>query len=44
MKGSYMVVRYPNGEEMLVSDALEERIISINDLDRFDISYYKEKK
>lgn len=44
MKGSYMVVRYPNGEEILVSDALEEGIISINDLDRFDISYYKEKK
>ena len=44
IKNSYMVVRYSNGEEKLISKALEEGIISIEDLDRFDISYYKDEK
>lgn len=44
MKNKYMIVQYESGFEEPVSDALKYGTITISDLDRFDISYYKEEK
>ena len=44
IKGSYIVVIYTNDKEQPVSEALKEGKITISDLDRFNIKYYKENK
>ena len=44
LKGSYMVVRYSNGYEEPIGDALKKGTIKISDLDEYDISYYKDRK
>lgn len=44
IKNEYMVVIYENGFEETISDALKNKTITISDLDRYNISYYKEEK
>jgi len=39
-----MVVKYDNGYEETISNALKNERISIDDLDSYDISYIKEEK
>ncbi len=43
IKNEYMIVRYESGFEETISDALKNKTITISDLDRYNISYYKEK-
>jgi len=43
MKNKYMVVQYESGFEETVSDALKYGTITIDDLDKFNIDYIKEK-
>lgn len=42
IKSSYVVVKFKNGVQMTVSEALKQEYITIKDLDKFDIEYYKE--
>lgn len=44
IKSDLVVVIYPDGTEISVKDALKDNKITIEDLDRFNISYYKEKR
>jgi len=44
MKSEYIVVQYNDGSEETVSEALKNGKIKIEDLDRFDIKYYKSEK
>lgn len=44
IKSDLVVVIYPDGTEIPIKKALENKEITISDLDRFNISYYKEKK
>lgn len=44
VKNSYMIVRYENGTTQLVSEALKDGNITITDLDKNNIQYYKRKK
>lgn len=44
MKSSNIIVKYNDGIEIPVKQALKENKITIKDLDRFNIAYYKEKK
>ncbi|MBE6154407.1 MAG: hypothetical protein E7163_02365 [Firmicutes bacterium] len=44
MKNSYMVVEYDDGFEETISDALKQKHIDIQILDKFDIDYIKEEK
>ncbi len=44
LKNEYMVVEYNDGNEELISTALEKGIITINDLDNYNIKYYKVEK
>lgn len=44
MKDKYVVVRYEDGTEEKVSDALVRNKITIDDLDRFNISYIRYRK
>ena len=43
IKSGLVVVTYPDGTEIPIKDALKDKKITIEDLDRFNISYYKEK-
>ena len=40
----YIVVRYHDGKEEIVKDALKNKKITIEDLDNFNIKYYKDAK
>ena len=42
IKDDYVVVKYENQKEEKVSNALQEKIIDISDLDKYSIKYYKE--
>ena len=44
IKSSYVVVKYKNGTEEPVKDALKKGIITINDLDKHNIRYTKIEK
>lgn len=44
MKSSYVVVKYENGFEESVEDALANKTIRIDDLDKYHIDYIKYKK
>lgn len=44
MKNKYMIVKYEDGLEETVSEALKNKNITIDDLDRFNISYIKYNK
>ena len=44
IKSQYIVVSYSDGTSQLVKDALTEGRITLADLDRFDIDYYKEER
>lgn len=44
IKNNYMIVRYENGYEETVENALKHRNITIEDLDNYNISYIKEEK
>lgn len=44
MKNNYMIVKYKNGYEEKVSDALFYNRISIKDLDDYNIKYIKTDK
>ncbi len=44
IKSDYIVVRYKDGHEEPVKDALKNGKITIKDLDKYGISYYKELK
>lgn len=44
MKSKYVIVRYENGFEETVSEALKHSRINIEDLDAYDIKYYKYDK
>lgn len=44
MKNSYMIVEYDDGFEETISEALKQNHINIQVLDKFDISYIKQKK
>ncbi len=44
IKNDYMVVIYENGQEELISVALKHKVITINDLDIYDIDYIKQEK
>lgn len=44
IKGKYMIVKYDNGYEETVSNALKYGSITIKDLDDFGIEYIKEEK
>lgn len=41
IKSEYVIVRYSDGTEETVENALKNNKISINDLDRFNILYHK---
>lgn len=40
----YIVVRYHDGKEEKIKDALKKNLITIEDLDNFNIKYYKDAK
>lgn len=44
IKSNYIVVRYNDGTEETVKDALKNNHIEIGDLDKFDINYIKQEK
>jgi len=44
MKSDYVVVVYEDKTEVTVKEALKEGKIKIEDLDKFDIKYYKSEK
>ena len=44
IKNKYMIVKYDDGSKELISEALENKHIDIQVLDKFDINYIKEKK
>ena len=44
IKSDYVVVKYKDGTEITVKDALASKKITISDLDKFNIKYYKEEK
>lgn len=44
IKSNYIVVRYNDGTEETVKDALKNNRIEIGDLDKFNISYIKHEK
>ena len=44
MKNSYMVVEYDDGFEETISEALKNKHIDIQILDKFDIGYIKYEK
>ncbi|MBQ3021009.1 MAG: hypothetical protein IJD92_02140 [Bacilli bacterium] len=44
MKNEYMIVRYENGFEETIQDALKNKSITITDLDKFNINYIKYEK
>ena len=44
IKNKYMVVEYDDGSKELISEALKNKHIDIQVLDKFNISYIKEKK
>ncbi len=44
IKNKYMVVKYESGFEEPISEALKNKTITISDLDRYNISYYREEK
>ena len=44
IKNKYMIVKYDDGSKELISEALENKHIDIQVLDKFNISYIKEKK
>jgi len=44
IKNKYMIVKYSDGSEELISDALKQGHIDIQILDKFNISYIKEEK
>lgn len=44
IKSSVIIVTYNNGEKENIKEALNKGNITINDLDRFNISYIKEEK
>ena len=44
IKSDYIVVKYINGSEETVKDALKNKRSNIEDLDKFNIKYYKNKK
>lgn len=43
IKNRYMIVRYENGYQETIEDALKHKNITIKDLDNYNISYIKEK-
>ena len=44
IKNKYMIVKYDDGSKELISEALENKHIDIQVLDKFNISYIKEEK
>lgn len=44
LKNEYIIVKYENGYEEKVSDALKYGTIKIKDLDNYNIDYIKEKR
>ena len=44
IKSDYVIVKFENGVEMTVAEALKAEYISISDLDTWDIHYIKESK
>ena len=44
MKGKYIIVKYEDDTTEQVSEALKKGVITIADLDEYNISYYKEPK
>jgi len=44
VKGKYIIVKYESGYEETVSNALKYGTITINDLDKYNISYIKYEK
>ncbi len=44
IKSSYVVVKYKNGDEETVEEALKKGTITISDLDNYNIHYLKEEK
>jgi len=40
----YVIVKYSNGKEETVKEALQNNKIKIEDLDKFNIKYYKQEK
>jgi len=44
IKSDYIIVRYKDGSEETVKEALKNKKIKISDLDKFGIGYYKELK
>ena len=44
IKSEYIVVKYNDNTEDTVKKALENNVITINDLDKYNINYYKHKK
>ena len=44
MKGSFITVTYTNGTKETVSEALKKGNITIQDVDNYNIHYYKEAK
>lgn len=43
IKSEYIIVKFNNGEEMTVQHAIEQGLITITDLDKWDIEYNKKE-
>ncbi len=43
IRSEYIIVKFNNGNEMTVTNALKKGLITITDLDRWNIQYYKEE-
>ena len=43
IRSEYIIVKFNNGNEMTVIDALEKGLVTINDLDKWNIQYYKKE-
>ena len=44
VKSTYVVVKYSDGTEQEVREALKDGKITIKDLDKYNISYYKQER
>lgn len=44
IKSEYIIVKYNDNTEDTVKKALENNVITISDLDKYNINYYKHKK
>lgn len=44
IKSSYVYIKFPDGNKVLVVKALKDKLITIEELEKSDLEFYKNKK